>query len=253
MAVPAREIPVECSWPPLTEPYATALREAVAYIFERWMPVGIVAAGTVIGGSPGPSSDIDLYVIHHEPYRRRVQRRFNGVPTEMFVNSPGWVERQFRWDPAAGQLVSAHMLGTGFVVYDADPAVERLRDLARKQLESRPEPSRVQLDQRRYTASTYLEDAEDVAETDPALCALILHRAVDAAVSCRFWLARAWQPRGKDTLNALASLDPPLGELARSFYRESDLTRRRGLASEIVQRVTGETGFFEWESTPDPQ
>ena len=249
--MPPEETQPECLWPPLVEPYATALREAVAYILSRWHPVGIVAAGTIICGSPGASSDLDLYVIHRAPHRQRVQRFFNGVPAEIFVNPPERVERQFAQDRREGRLVSAHMLATGVAVYASDPVLERLRRLAAAELETRPEPSRVALDQRRYTAASSLEDAEDVAAADPALCALILHRAVDAAITCRFWLAPAWQPRGKDTLSALTKLDPPLAELARAFYVEADLGRRRALAREIVQRVTGETGFFEWESSPE--
>ena len=249
MSQPA--VPPSCTWPPLADPYASALREAVAYIFSRWEPVGVVAGGTIIAGSPSPSSDLDLYVIHREPYRQRVQRRFNGVPAEMFVNPPERIERQFVSDRREGRLVAAHILATGVVVYAADPVVDRLRQLAREELESKPEPSSVALDQRRYFAATALEDAADIAEPDPALCALILHRAVDAAISCRFWLARTWQPRGKDTLTALAGIDAPLAELVRSFHTESDLTRRRALARQIVQRVTGETGFFEWESAPE--
>ncbi|HET7769088.1 MAG TPA: hypothetical protein VFN74_09945 [Chloroflexota bacterium] len=250
--MPPGATPPACVWPPLAEPYATALREAVDYVFSRWPPVGIVAAGTIIGGSPGPSSDLDLYVIHRAPYRQRVQRFFNGVPAEMFVNPPERVERQFAQDRREGRLVSAHMLATGAVVYASDPVVERLRRLAAAELNSQPEPSRGALNQRRYAAATSLEDAADVAEADPALCALILHRAVDAAITCRFWLAPAWQPRGKATLSALAKLDPPLADLARAFYVAAGLTQRRALAREIVQRVTRETGFFEWESAPEP-
>ena len=240
-----------CRWPPLTEPYATALREVAAYIFNRWEPVGIVAGGTIIAGAPSSSSDLDLYVIHRAAYRQRVQRFFNGVPAEMFVNPPERIERQFESDRREGRPVAAHILATGFVVYDSDPVVHRLRDLANAELNVRPEPSNVALDQRRYPAATALEDAEDVADSDPALCALFLHRAVDAAINCRFWLARTWQPRGKATLTALAKIEPPLAELVRAFYCEVDLARRRALAREIVQRVTGETGFFEWESEPE--
>ena len=249
--MPPEETRPECVWPPLAEPYAKALREAVAYILGRWHPLGIVAAGTIIGGSPRPSSDLDLYVIHRAPYRQRVQRFFSGVPAEMFVNPPERIERQFESDRREGRLVAAHILATGFVVHDADPVVERLRRLAQAELEALPQPPSDALSLRRYFAATALEDAEDIAGTDPALCALILHRAVDAAITCRFWLAPAWQPRGKDTLSALATLDPPLADLARAFYVAADLTQRRALARQIVHHVTGETGFFEWESSPE--
>lgn len=49
-----------CRFPGLREPYATALRDAVAFALTRTQPIGIVAAGTIIRGNPDRSSDIDL-------------------------------------------------------------------------------------------------------------------------------------------------------------------------------------------------
>ena len=49
----------EIDWPPLTEPYATALRAAVAWILDEYAAVGIIACGSIIRGNPGPSSDFD--------------------------------------------------------------------------------------------------------------------------------------------------------------------------------------------------
>ena len=59
----------------LPEPYRTALAEALAFVRERWQPLGIIAAGSVLRGEGGPTSDIDLYVIHSEAWRQRSQRR----------------------------------------------------------------------------------------------------------------------------------------------------------------------------------
>jgi hypothetical protein len=119
-----------CAWPPLGEPYATALHEAVRYIFGRWAPVGIVAAGTIIRGHPGPASDLDLHVLHRRPERRRVQRFFNGVPAEIFVNLPERVERDLAGEQRDGRQTTAHMLATGAVVYAADATLAQLRERA---------------------------------------------------------------------------------------------------------------------------
>jgi hypothetical protein len=237
-----------CVWPSLGEPYATALREAVRYILARWEPVGIVAAGTIIRGSPGPSSDLDLHVLHRRPERQRVQRFFNGVPAEIFVNPPERVERYLAGERGGGRQVTAHMLATGTVVYAADPALERLRELAAAALASDPEPSAAKLTTLRYTAATWLEDAEDVADEDPELGFALLCRAVEGAIEYRFWAARRWQPRYKDTLRALEALDGGLASDVRAFYRTADPTERRTLAHGIVARSVGATGFFEWES-----
>ena len=84
-----------CAWPGLPENYDQALREAVQFILKRFDVLGIVAAGTIIRGSPDATSDLDIYVIHPAPFRQRVQKFFNGIPTEIFVNPPAMVEKYF--------------------------------------------------------------------------------------------------------------------------------------------------------------
>jgi predicted nucleotidyltransferase len=57
----------DCRFPDLGPPYDDALREAAAYVLERFDPVAILACGTVVGGAPDPGSDLDLYVILARP------------------------------------------------------------------------------------------------------------------------------------------------------------------------------------------
>ena len=243
---------IRCRWPELAAPYVTALREAVAYIFARWEPVGIVAAGTIVRGTPSPTSDLDLQVLHTEPTRQRVQRRFRGVPAEIFVNPPARIAGYFEAERRDGRPRTAHMFATGFVIFDADACVEALRERAVAVLGTPPDPSPEFLVRYRYAVATGLEDAEDVASADPDLCAALLHRAVESAIEYRFWVGHRWQPRPKDTLAALGTLDAPLAAAVRAFYRAADLRERGRLAREIVGRTSGATGFFEWESPVEP-
>src|SRR5438128_286942 len=127
-----------CRYPPLPEPYAGALRDAVAFVFSRFEPIGIVATGTIVRGNPSPSSDLDLYVIHRDPRRQRLQRRFRGVPAEIFVNPPERVEAYFAEERAEGRPLTAHMLATGFVVLRTDPVLDDLRARAAAQLADPP-------------------------------------------------------------------------------------------------------------------
>src|SRR5690349_862702 len=76
------------TFPSLPGKYDQALRDAVAFVLERFQPVGIVAAGTIVRGAPDPSSDLDLWVIHLQPVRQRLQKFFQGVPAEIFENPP---------------------------------------------------------------------------------------------------------------------------------------------------------------------
>ena len=66
-----------------------ALRDAVSFVLGSFKAVGIIASGTIVRGNPDATSDIDLWVIHLEPNRQRIQKFFNSVPVEIFVNPRG--------------------------------------------------------------------------------------------------------------------------------------------------------------------
>ncbi|HEY3111942.1 MAG TPA: hypothetical protein VGL23_24525 [Chloroflexota bacterium] len=232
----------------MAEPYGGALRDAVAFVFSRFEPIGIVATGTIVRGNPAPASDLDLYVLHRDPRRQRLQRRFRGVPAEIFVNPPERVEAYFAEERTAGRPLTAHMLATGFVVHRSDPVLDRLRARAAAELADPPRPDARALRTRAYHAASLCEDALDIFETDPEAAQLLLGQAVQVALEQRFWAAGRWQPRAKELLSALAELDPALAEAARAFVRAADPAERRRIGEQIVAQAVGETGFFEWES-----
>ena len=140
------------------------------------------------------------------------------------------------------------MLATGFVVYDPDGLVERLRARATEALDTVPSVSPASLVARRYGVATLLEDALDIADVDPEMCQALLAGAVEGAVRYRFWEASQWQPRHKELLRALFHLDPILAQQAREFYASTNARDRIRLARKVVQCSVGATGFFEWES-----
>ncbi|HET7038158.1 MAG TPA: hypothetical protein VFI42_20965, partial [Thermomicrobiaceae bacterium] len=216
--------------PALPPPYAEALRQAVAYLRTRFAPSAIIASGTIVRGNPGPSSDLDLYVVIDRPQRQRLQRFFHGVPAEIFVNSPAWIERYFAAEGEAGRPVTAHMLATGAAVYDPAGAGAALIARAAGLLAQGPSPSEATLIQARYYAATSLEDGLDIVASELELARAFLYRAVDGALRYRFLAARRWHPRPKELLRALEALDPPLAELARRFYRATALDEQAGLA-----------------------
>jgi predicted nucleotidyltransferase len=84
----------------------------------RWMRAN---AGTILRGDPDATSDIDLWVVHLEPVRQRLQKFFNTVPVEIFVNPPWTIETYFVQDQANARPISAHMMATGHVILASDP------------------------------------------------------------------------------------------------------------------------------------
>jgi hypothetical protein len=61
-----------CNFPKLPHKYDRALREAVSFVLERFKPIGIIAAGTIVRGTPDAASDLDIWVIHLAPVRQRL-------------------------------------------------------------------------------------------------------------------------------------------------------------------------------------
>ena len=238
-------------WPELAEPYATALREAVAYIMGRFEPQGIVAAGSILRGTPHRSSDLDLYVVHAAPFRQRLQQWFNGVPAEIFVNPPAAIRGYFEEEHASGRPLTAHMLATGFVVLERAPAVAALRAEAETWLQAAPTVGAEQLEWERYMAATLLEDALDVAD-DAATADLLLGQAVPLLLQHLFRRHGLFVPRTKELLARTAELDQEVGALALRFYAATEPAVRRELAGALADRTIGARGFFAWEAEPEP-
>jgi hypothetical protein len=238
-------------YPDLREPYVTALREAVAFIHTRTQPIGIVASGSIIRGALDAFSDLDLYIIHRQPWRQRVQRWFNGVPCEMFFNPPGLIEGYFADEHAEGRLMTAHMLGTGVVVLDEDPIVSALIAEAKVWLAIPPHYADFGLRMARYTAATLFEDALDVAERDPATATMLLGEAVSTALEYAFRSRGRLVPRNKDLLRSLSDLDMSASEAATRFYTSATWEQRLSAATMIMDGLIGARGFFEWESAQE--
>jgi predicted nucleotidyltransferase len=235
----------------LHEPYAAALTQAVDYIIERYDPLGIIASGSVLRGEGDATSDLDLYVIHEQPWRQRVQRFFNGVPAEIFVNPPGTIRGYFLEERREGRFITAHMLATGIVVLNRDDVVDLLRAEAAEALCQLPDLSAQALTMARYMAVTALEDAFDIRHKDPANAAFILEHAMFLMVQYLFAAANRPLPRFKRILDGLSGVDPILGEMAHRFYTTGEASIRFDVAASFAQRGLGSVGFFEWETEPN--
>ncbi len=238
----------KCRFPRLNLKYCEALRDAVVFILKNYNPAGIIASGTIIRGNPDPSSDFDIFVIHREPYRQRVQKFFRGIPAEIFVNPPSAIEGYYREEHISLRPCTAHMISSGFVILDLDPIIEDLRKKARDSLELPPEVSEFGLINARYLAATSLEDALDVAGKDSATSLMFLNKAVVEMLYYVFKKSGKFIPRIKDLLNDMEELDPNTAQLAREFHITQDFREKITVAKKIADRTIGVRGFFEWES-----
>ena len=238
-------------WPELPAPFDEALRQATAAVLAHYDPVGMVAAGSILRGQGGPTSDIDLYVIHQAPFRQRLQRRYVGVPFEIFINPPQQVRRYFVEEHRDARPITAHMLATGFVVLDRDPVIQTLRNEAALWLAKLPNPPFDALRWRRYSIVDLLDNARDAVVVDPALVDLILHQVVTQLIEYRFLVANRHLPRLKDTLAALQELDADVGDRVRDLLLTADPIRQLEQVAALVEQVVGAVSFFEWDGEPE--
>ena len=242
----------QCRWPDLPARYAEALREAVQFILERCPDAqGILVSGTILRGNPAPSSDLDIYVIRRELQRQRVQKFFNGVPAEIFINPAKKVADYFATEQRDARPITAHMLSTGFTILDCDGVIAGLQVRARQLLQTPPDPSAEILTFARYMAAARYEDATDIAGTRPETARMILGLAVHDMLRYHFLTDHRFVPRDKDLLDVLATWDAPLGTLVRRFYGAATLEEALAAAEQIADSTIATRGFFEWESTPE--
>jgi len=231
-------------------PVDRAIADVAAYVQATWAPLGVVVAGSIVRGEADPASDLDVFVVHDQPWRLREQRRFAGVPVELFVNPPAQVRRYFAREHADGRPCTAHMFATGEVLV-AHPVIDELIAEARDWLARTIATTTEQLTQQRYQAVDLIDDARDTLGRDPAAASLMLAAAVGRIVEHAFWRAGAPQPRRKQAVAALAALDPIAAALVR---RWSASTGAEALAvvEELARHVLGVDTFFEWTSARDP-
>jgi predicted nucleotidyltransferase len=232
-------------------PFDGAIAALEAYVRATYAPIGIVVAGTIVRGGAGPNSDFDVFVVHDRPWRLREQRRFEGVPAELFVNPPEQVRRYFANGHVAGCPDTAHMFATGEPLEPVHPVIRELVAEARDWLARPFEPAPEQLEPLRYVGVDLLDDARDVIAHDPTAASLLLADAVRRIIAYAFWKQRRFQPRRKDAVTALAAIDPAAAGLVQrwSASRGSDaLAAVEALARHVLDADT----FYAWTSAREP-
>ena len=219
----------------------------MTFVRATYAPIGIVVAGSIVRGEAGPTSDLDVFVVHGEPWRLREQRRFAGVPTELFVNPAAQVRRYFATEHARARPCTAHMFASGEPIEPIDPVIVELVREAREWLARPVERTGAELEQLRYGAVDALDDARDT--TDPATARLLLADVVQHVVEYAFVSRGLFVPRRKDVVAKLAAIDADAADLVHRWAAE-----RLGLTTveALAKHVLGVDTFFEWSSPREP-
>lgn len=113
-------------WPDLNKHYLDALKDGTEWIIDKFNPIGLIVSGTIVRGNPDKSSDFDIFVIHNDNFRQRIQKIFKSIPFEIFVNPPSSIFKNLMDEYKSQRQCTAHMLATGYVLINKADIIDEL-------------------------------------------------------------------------------------------------------------------------------
>jgi Nucleotidyltransferase domain len=226
-----------------------ALKEAIEWIEEQYNPIGIIASGSIIRGNPNKDSDFDIYVIHEQPFRQRIQKYFNGVPCEIFINTIEHTKSSFEKEQSENRPVTAHMIATGKIIKGKEK--DTIQSIVQEAIEFSIKPKQItesNLIQLKYFLANLLEDANDCVDLDKLTCAYIHSKTMDKLIDYWFVVNQIPLPRMKERMATIKKADLAFYNKIEWVFKQTDLTQKLHDTNELIKNTIGTTGFFEWES-----
>jgi hypothetical protein len=207
--------------------------------------LGVLATGSRIHSTPGPTSDLDAHVIIAQPRRQRRNILLAGVEVEMFINPPFQIRRYF-----SSRGMDEHMFTFGRAIYDPHGVVAGLQAEARERWEAGPPPLEATW-MPRYFAADLLRDLEDVAGHDEASAELLIVQIVEQLIESHYRLNRRWPAKAKRRLADLERWDAQAAQLARTALVCGPLDARRAALDALAAHVLAPLGGLmplEWRN-----
>jgi hypothetical protein len=213
--------------------------------------LGVLATGSHIHGTPGPTSDLDVHVLIDQPRRQRRNILLDGVEIELFINPPDQVRRYL----ADGRGHDAHMFAFGRAIEDPHGIVAQLQEQAQAIWQAGPAPfGERALWMPRYFAADMLRDLADI-EDDEASAGLQIARIVDQLIETHCRLSARWPAKPKRRLADLDGWAPEIARLARAALATGPLAERRAAVERLAKQVLAPIGGpmpLEWRSAWEP-
>ncbi len=235
----------------LTEKHRIACQQLLDWLPTISEPKSVVFAGSIIAGTAGPSSDLDVVVLHSSGWRRRVQRWFNGTPVEVFFNSEEWLRHSIVEGADQATPVMAHMIATGKIIFDTDGLMENIADASKELLKRGPCWSAEKLLYTRYAVASAVDDALDMSDKPGPIFWQLQALAVNGLVNYAFLKRNMYPPRPKLQLSALACIEPEATDSLCSAITDETISTAAHSLKDASHKILGVTGFFEWDSGQD--
>jgi predicted nucleotidyltransferase len=233
----------------MEEYHKIALTEAVNWIEENYNPIGIIASGSIIRGNPNKESDFDIYVIHEQPFRQRIQKYFNQIPCEIFVNNIEHTKSNFLTEQKNNRPVTAHMISTGNVIKGSENEVVKKAIKDANEFKNKPKViTEFDLTLYKYSITNLLEDANDTISDDALTCEYILNRTLDKFIDYWFVINQIPLPRIKERMITIKNKDVEFYNMVKLVYNQKDIFQKLKHTNELIELIIRTKGFFEWQS-----
>ncbi|MDQ3019385.1 MAG: nucleotidyltransferase domain-containing protein [Bacteroidota bacterium] len=233
----------------MNEQHKRALDKALIWIRDNFKPIVIIVTGSIVRENPNFNSDLDIYVIHEDNFRQRIQKYFNSIPCEIFVNNIKHINKYLEEEYEDNRPITAHMISTGKVLIGNDnKEFKKLMQSANEFLLKSPGLSDKKKIYRKYMISSLFEDATDVKDTDVLTGTYFLNKMVSDIIDYIFISNSIPLPRSKERIKYLEMNFPDIWKLISSYYTSEDFFNKYDIAKILVGKIAGEYGFFEWAS-----
>lgn len=233
----------------MEERYTKCIDEALVWIHANYTANAIFVCGSIIRGTANANSDFDIYVLHSGDYRQRVQKFFNNVPCEIFINNIAHTQASFESELKSNRPCTAHMLATGIVYFD-DKSIDTsaLVIQAQKYTGLSLGLNEQQINAAKYSIALAFEDATDVLHIDEATTQMLLHKAISETITYVYALNKMPLPGVKSRIANLSVVTPPVADLIAQFYAATSVAAQYNLAGQVLDTLDISRTFFEWTS-----
>jgi hypothetical protein len=235
-------------WPDLSNHYLDALKEGTEWIIDKFNPIGLIVTGTIVRGNPDINSDFDIFAIHNNFFRQRIQKTFKSVPFEIFVNPPSSIIKNLKNEYKSQRQCTAHMLATGLVLINKADIINELITNANINLGKQPDYGECQATMLRYKAALLLEDAIDIKDKDAGMTNIFISDTVQAILDWFYYKEKVFKPRQKELIVNTERMNQKIGEYSRKVMESTQLEEKFDYLKRLADLTIMTYGFFEWES-----
>ncbi len=233
----------------MEEKYTLCINQALAWVRANYSAQAVFICGSIVRGTANADSDFDIYVLHNDNYRQRVQKFFNGVPCEIFINSIVHTHTSFETELKNNRPCTAHMLATGLVYFD-NKSIDTvaLVEEAKRYMQLSLGLTDKQQVAMQYSIAQAFEDAKDVIDTDEATAVMLLNKTITEVITYLYAVNKKPLPGIKHRIANLQDIDKSIADMVYQFYKAATVKQQHKLVSDVLNKLGIPTGFFEWQS-----